>query len=120
MKKGQILIVDDDPSLLEGLSLFLTKAGYETLQALDAPAALASLQRAVDLVILNVRLGEHDGLGLLAEIKRSKPVPVLILTGYGSKEVAVRPFGGRPTSTWKSPLIPWSCSAGSRGSSAGL
>lgn len=106
MKKGRILVVDDDPSLLEGLSLLLTKAGYEALQALDAPTALASLQGAVDLVILDVRLGEHDGLGLLAEIKRSKPVPVLILTGYGSKEVAVRALRGKADEYLEKPFDP--------------
>jgi two-component system, response regulator YesN len=87
---ARILIVDDDIRVLETMVRALddryTVAGVGT-----AVAARAHLQgKAPNLLILDVRLGEEDGLTLLAEFRRRSVAPVLLVTGHGSEEVLAR------------------------------
>jgi DNA-binding response OmpR family regulator len=60
-----ILIVDDDPATLEGLTTLVEKAGYAVRSAADYAGGRRMLsQVAVDLLIVDVRLGAYNGLQL--------------------------------------------------------
>ena len=87
----QILVVEDDPTLLRFYSVFLGEAGYEVTAVGSAGAALAALQaRAIDLVILDLGLPDRPGIDVLRQMRadpKTKAVPVLVLTGRGETEV---------------------------------
>ncbi|MEJ5378056.1 MAG: sigma-54 dependent transcriptional regulator [bacterium] len=87
-----ILLVDDDPHILEVLEARLGAAGYETLQASSASSALELLKRRrVDLVITDVRMPGMGGMELLEAIRKVRPeLPVILLTAYGTIPDAVR------------------------------
>jgi len=89
--KHAILIIDDDPNLCRTLALILTRAGYRVTTATHAHEALQYLQTgAYDLVFLDLKMPDIDGLTLLPEIRRCYPeTPVLILTAYATPESTV-------------------------------
>ncbi|MEY2429181.1 MAG: hypothetical protein QOJ40_2066 [Verrucomicrobiota bacterium] len=86
----RILIVDDDPGILELYSALLENAGYVVDQAEHALAAIASIVRAApDLILADIRMPIVDGMGLVAELKAhsdSQNIPVVAITGYDSAE----------------------------------
>ncbi|MDN5862876.1 MAG: sigma 54-interacting transcriptional regulator, partial [Salinisphaera sp.] len=90
-KRGNILLVDDDPSLLRLLALRMEGAGHRVETAASASAALAVLARwRADLVITDLRMDGMDGIGLLEEIGRRRPgLPVIVLTAHGTIPDAV-------------------------------
>jgi len=87
-----ILVVDDERSLREVLTICLGRAGHEVVVAESAPQALATMAaREIDLVITDLRMpGGLDGLGLLGEIKKRSPeTQVVMITAYATAETAV-------------------------------
>jgi len=90
-KKKLILIVDDESETRETLSEGLSKNGYSIYLAENVARALYLFDReAFDLVITDVKLPDRDGLQLLDNIKsRAAPIPVIVMTGYGSIQNAV-------------------------------
>jgi len=86
-----VLIVDDEPGLTSGLAKLLTLQGYRTYEAGNAAAARAVLASTeVHLLLLDLRLGQDDGLALLRELKSEEPSPpVVIITGHGDIYSAV-------------------------------
>ncbi len=91
-KQPDVLMVDDDPDLLELLSVRLQRAGYSVLVASDAKAALEILaHHQVRAVITDLKMDHMDGLELLGEIARLYPVlPVILLTAHGTIPDAVQ------------------------------
>jgi DNA-binding NtrC family response regulator len=91
-----ILIVDDDRSVTASIGLLLKQARYETHAAATADEAVAWLERhACDLVIQDMNFSRQtsgeEGLALLARIKALRPrLPVVLLTAWGSIDLAVR------------------------------
>jgi len=83
--KGEILIVDDDPSSLQTLSDVLLEQGYGIRRARDAQTALMIIQNAPpDLILLDVRMPEMDGYELCQRLKSNEAscnIPVLFLSG---------------------------------------
>ncbi len=76
-----ILVVDDEPTLLETLALNLRQAGYEVITATDGVDALQQARSAnPGLVILDLMLPEIDGLTVCRSLRQLSQVPVLILT----------------------------------------
>lgn len=73
------------------LANVLTRGGHEVLQAADGPAALERVaQGGVDLVLLDMRLPEMDGVEILRRIREShSDLPVIMVTGYGHVDSAV-------------------------------
>src|SRR3954452_3424889 len=90
----EILIVDDEPDIRALIEGILTDEGYETRQAHNSDTALAAFkQRRPSLVVLDIWLQNSrlDGLGILAALHREEPqVPVVMISGHGTIETAVR------------------------------
>jgi len=87
-----ILIVDDEPSILQSLSGLLTDEGFEILTASNGYEALKTIDsESPDLVLLDIWMPGIDGIETLKEIKRnSTTLPVIIITGHGNVETAVK------------------------------
>jgi two-component system response regulator YesN len=102
---SKILIIDDDPVFRSEFKEFLE--GYDVIEASDGRQALAILKKAheIALVILDVRLPGLSGTDVLRQIKKSDPqVSIVILTGYGSKDVAIEALKGRADDFIEKPL----------------
>ena len=90
-----ILIVDDDPSVTASLALLLGKKGYESIEASNPAEALERLDdRPVDLVLQDMNFSRdttgEEGLELLRRFReRSVETPVVLMTAWGSIELAV-------------------------------
>jgi DNA-binding response OmpR family regulator len=77
----KILLVDDEPSLLETLAFNLRASGYDVVTAADGAAALESARAtSPDLVILDLMLPELDGLTVCRSLRQVYDTPILVLT----------------------------------------
>src|SRR5580765_4534573 len=87
----KILVVDDEPSMRELLSIMLHKEGYEVLAAESRAKAAAVLAKAsVDMVITDVKLPDGDGIEILRHVKAASPeTAVIVMTAFGSTSTAV-------------------------------
>lgn len=87
----RILVVDDELSMREFLSILLEREGYQADQAESAEAAIKLLETdSYDLVISDVNMPGLDGLALLERIKKDAPeTAVLMITAYSTAEQAV-------------------------------
>jgi len=86
MKKAKILIVEDDPTTVEVISLRLQQEGYDTeAYALGAEALEAFNAGDFDLVILDIMLPDIDGISVCREMRRESHVPIIMVTGRGEK-----------------------------------
>ena len=85
-KRATLMIVDDDPAVLETLELALTWKGYDVVTAESGEAAASAARTVdVDLVLTDLRMGEMNGLQTMLAIKALKPnVRVMIVTGFAS------------------------------------
>ena len=83
----RILVVEDDLSILTGLSMNLRFEGYEVLQAQDGRTGLArAMDDQPDLVLLDVMLPELNGYEVVRELRqRGNEVPVVIVSAKGSE-----------------------------------
>ncbi len=90
-KHNKILVIDDDPGLRKSLSVFLTKNGYKIISAENGEQGIKLLKnKAVDLVLLDIRMPGMDGITVLKRIKKLSPyLNVIIITGFGTVETAV-------------------------------
>lgn len=90
-KHANLLLVDDDTSLLKLLEMRLTSEGFTVTTAENGPEALRQLLRnKIDLVISDLRMDEMDGIALFKAIQQQQPgLPVIILTAHGSIPEAV-------------------------------
>lgn len=105
---AQILVVDDEPSIVNVLAYNLKRAGYQVLVARDGNEALAQARQArPDLVILDLMLPGLDGLEVCRILRRERDVPVIMLTArdaeidrvvgleLGADDYVVKPFSVR-------------------------
>ena len=101
-----VLIVDDEPVILDSLSSFLKLKGWDVACAGSAGEALADLrQRERPIVITDVNMPDMDGLSLLAEIKREFPqTEVVIMTGIGTEELAIRALRAGAADYFRKPI----------------
>ena len=85
-----ILVVDDESLIRWTLSERLSQDGYSIVEAETAKAALARFGPDIDLVLLDFKLPDSDGLAVLRQMKAADPdVPVILLTAFSSVETAV-------------------------------
>jgi two-component system response regulator AtoC len=90
MPNATILIVDDEDLIRWSLRERLKAEGYQVREAADGKSALREFQEGVDLVLLDYRLPDTDGLSLLREMKGLDPdVLVILLTSFVNVETAV-------------------------------
>ena len=87
MAKKYILVVDDDPDLVETVAMMLESRGFEVGRAYDGIEGEESIkERRPDLVILDIMMPRKDGYVLCAELKandETADIPVVLLTAVG-------------------------------------
>jgi signal transduction histidine kinase len=88
---ARILIVDDEPGVLETIAAILSAEGHQVQPAPNVDAALAELHKQeYDLVLTDLRMEGASGLSLLAELRRNWPkTTAIVLTGYASLQSAI-------------------------------
>ncbi len=94
-QKGNILVVEDDRSIREGLALNLRMKGYQVQTASDGEEGLAkAFAPGWDLILLDIMLPGCSGLEILQELReRENPVPVLVLSARGTTAQKVEGLG---------------------------
>ena len=101
-----VLVVDDEPPIRRFLRTSLAAAGYRVVEAEDAAGALRALAaEKPDLVILDLGLPDRSGLEVIAEIRKTSPVPIIVLSArhderskvealdLGADDYVGKPFG---------------------------
>jgi two-component system alkaline phosphatase synthesis response regulator PhoP len=104
----RILIIDDEPSIVNLVSAYLKPEGYEVFTAADGPAGLkAARAYHPDLIVLDVMLPGMDGIDLLARLRQDSDVYVIMLTArteetdkiigltVGADDYMTKPFSPR-------------------------
>lgn len=87
---ARLLLVEDDPMILNALTAFLREEGFETETADGQRAALELLSRhSFDLVLLDITLREGNGFDTCQAIKAQSAVPVFFLTASGDESSTV-------------------------------
>ncbi len=89
---SSVLIVDDQESIRRAVADILADEGYTPASAASVDEALQRIEQQVpDLVLLDVAMPARDGIELLEELRRSCPeLPVIMMSGHGTIETAVR------------------------------
>lgn len=89
--KIRVLVVDDEKEFVEALAQRLELRDFEVLTAFSGEDALTRLKdKEADVVILDVKMPGRDGIEVLREIKKSKPLlEVIMLTGYATVPTAI-------------------------------
>jgi len=92
VSKGRILVVDDEPLICEFASVLLRRAGYSVATATTSEDALrnAGQERGlIDAALIDVKLGERDGLEVLAQLRKiDEAMAGIVMTGFATIEAA--------------------------------
>ncbi|MGE0609731.1 MAG: sigma-54-dependent transcriptional regulator, partial [Pirellulales bacterium] len=107
MKRGNLLLLDDDRRLLESMAEWLRSQGYKVDAAQNIESAKAAMGRKhFDLALVDIRLGDEDGFDFLCHCRQQQPaMAVLMMTGYGSVESAVEAIRAGAFDFLTKPLI---------------
>jgi DNA-binding NtrC family response regulator len=91
MASARILIVDDEPDMLDNCTRIVTRLGYDCVTAENGEVALEEFERQrPDLVLTDLKMPEMDGMALMARLHDADPdLPVIMITGFASIESAV-------------------------------
>ncbi|HSM54800.1 MAG TPA: response regulator transcription factor [Candidatus Sulfomarinibacteraceae bacterium] len=87
-ESNEVLIVDDEPSVVEVVTLYLKREGFSVRQAHDGVEALAALEKRMpDLIVLDLMLPHVDGLEIMRRVRAGsdRNVPVIMLTARGQE-----------------------------------
>lgn len=89
--QSTILIVDDDPYVLDSLSLLMSKHGYAVFSCPDVKEAMYKLQTTgIDVVLTDVNMPEVSGIELLEIVHDRYPaIPVILMTAYAELDIAI-------------------------------
>jgi DNA-binding response OmpR family regulator len=103
-----ILVVDDDPTVREVVSRYLSRDGHQVMERSNGVDGLsAALSESPDLVVLDLMMPGMDGLAVCRELRRHSAVPVIMLTAlgeesdrvvgleYGADDYVTKPFSPR-------------------------
>jgi len=104
----KILVIEDEPPILEVVTAYLQKEGYQVLNAQDGPSGLKAARTfKPDLLVLDIMLPGMDGLELLTRLRRESDVYVILLTAkseetdkivglsLGADDYLTKPFSPR-------------------------
>jgi len=104
----KILVIDDEPTIVNLVQAYLKPEGYEVFTAIDGPSGLKAVRAfKPDLVVLDVMLPGMDGLELLSRLRRESQVYVILLTArteetdkivglsVGADDYVTKPFSPR-------------------------
>ena len=87
----RVLVVDDEPEIVRGLTIVLRDAGYAVEAAPTKAAALASLStRPPEAMVLDLVLPDGDGVTVCKEIRQWSRLPILVLSAIGDEREKVR------------------------------
>ncbi len=80
--KNKILVVDDEQRMRKIINDFLSKSGYEVIEACDGEEALEKFfeDSEIDLILLDIMMPRLDGWGVCKEIRKESKVPIIMLT----------------------------------------
>ena len=94
-RQRRVLVVDDDPSIIETFGAILKSEGYEVLTASSGRDAVAlARQEPVDLILLDLVMPGMDGLAALPQLREARPTaPVVILCADVEPDGEVEAFG---------------------------
>lgn len=95
MTKGTVLIVDDEPDIRASISITLTKAGYDVLEAEEGEQALEALDsgQKIDLILCDVYMPNVNGLEAVTCFRSLyQSIPVIVMTGKPDAQYAKRMF----------------------------
>lgn len=88
--KAKVLVIDDEKFFLESLLNVLKEEGFEAIGALNAEEGMRILkEKDPDVILLDVKLPDVDGITLLKYIKEIRNVPVIVISAYGTVDMAV-------------------------------
>jgi two-component system response regulator HydG len=89
--KEKILVVDDEQSHRTMLKAVLGREGYEVSEADDGTSAVKAVENdPFDLILMDIRMIDMDGIEAVGEIKKISPsIPVIMMTAYASVKTAV-------------------------------
>ena len=92
MEKKNILVIDDDKSILRILTRILQKQGYNTQTAETGREAEEKISKQLfDLALIDVKLPDTDGVDLLQKMQATKPNMIkIILTGFASMDNGIK------------------------------
>jgi CheY-like chemotaxis protein len=97
-RKRRVLVVDDNPVIIESLSVCFLAAGFAVDSAADGVEALAHIHESrPDMVILDVRMPRMDGWEVLRSVRedpRMGDLPIIMLTELGGEQAVVRGISG--------------------------
>lgn len=104
----RVLVVDDEPSIVEVLSLYLSREGFDVVTAADGDAALkAATSEQPDLILLDIMLPYRSGLDITTTLRKEYDIPIILLTArsdeidriagleLGADDYVVKPFSPR-------------------------
>jgi len=90
-RRGRVLVVDDEASIRQALTGLFGHVGYEVFTA-DSPGAALAIVRAqaIDVILLDLRLGDYSGLDLIPEFKAEQPdAAIIVITALATIDTAV-------------------------------
>ncbi len=107
MPKAALLLVDDDRHLLQAMANWLREQDYRVDTATGVQEALRELaRRSYDVAVVDIRLGDGDGFDVLRFCRERYPeMPVILVTGYGSVDLAVEAIRAGAFDFLTKPLI---------------
>ena len=87
-----ILIIEDDRLLNEGISFALKSEGYDVLSAYNGEQAIKILDNNIDLIIIDINLPDINGIDLCESIREDISIPIIFLTARDTEEDIVKGF----------------------------
>src|SRR5215470_14211841 len=91
MSKAKVLVIDDDPEMLDLARFHLEKSGYDVASADTGAQGLRLVaEHHYDVALTDLKLPDIDGIEFVAKLKEASPgTEVIMITGYGSVSVAI-------------------------------
>jgi DNA-binding NtrC family response regulator len=107
MKKGSLLLVDDDRNVRESMGEWLREKGFDVDLSVGRKDAIGKIgRRHYDLVIADIRLDDGDGFDVLSYCRENKPaLTVILITGYGTVETGIEALRAGAFDLLTKPLI---------------